>query len=386
MTPITLTINGRKVESSVEPRTHLADFLREQRRLTGTHIGCEHGVCGACTVLLDGEPIRSCITFAVACQGRDVRTIESFEQDPLMGDLREAFSQQHGLQCGFCTPGMLIAAHDICRRKPQADEHEIRVELSGNLCRCTGYVGIVNAVKSVIGARASAIPQKSAEKPARAAAPALQAFAPVQAPIGLRKSPAFANAVDTVPEAAARDGGMTITESINVEASVADVSKALSDIPTAALCLPGAEVVEYTQNSVKGRVQTKFGPMRASFNGAASVSRDDNAMVGSIRGAGVDNLSKTRARGDLTYRLVPVDGGAAARIEINLTYSLVGPLAQFSRSGLIKDFAHRLMVEFARNLKDRIVRPDAPLRKAELKASTLLFSVLWQRIKHLFLR
>src|SRR5436305_10288640 len=149
MTPVSLTVNGRKVAAMVEPRTHLADFLREHCRLTGTHLGCEHGVCGACTVVLDGQPVRSCITFAIACEGQEVRTIEGFEADPLMERLREAFSREHALQCGFCTPGMLISAHDIVQRLPGADEGRIRRVLSGNLCRCTGYLGIVRAVRSV---------------------------------------------------------------------------------------------------------------------------------------------------------------------------------------------------------------------------------------------
>src|SRR5262249_49899186 len=129
--------------------THLGDFLRDQLRLTGTHLGCEHGVCGACTVLIDGAPARSCITYAVACDGLEVRTIEGFEDDALMAELREAFSREHRPQCRFCTAGMLISARDIVQRHPGADERRIRTELSGNLCRCTGYVGIVNAVKSV---------------------------------------------------------------------------------------------------------------------------------------------------------------------------------------------------------------------------------------------
>ena len=110
MTPVSLTVNGRKVAAMVEPRTHLGDFLREHCRLTGTHLGCEHGVCGACTVLIDEEPVRSCIAFAVACDGQTVRTIEGFEGDALMQRLREAFAREHALQCGFCTPGMLIAS------------------------------------------------------------------------------------------------------------------------------------------------------------------------------------------------------------------------------------------------------------------------------------
>ena len=147
---VSLTVNGRPVEASVEPRTHLTDFVRETFRLTGTHLGCEHGVCGACTMLVDGAPIRSCIAYAVACDGADVRTVEGFDDDPLMEALREAFTRHHALQCGYCTPGMLIAAYDIVLRLPGADEARVREELSGNLCRCTGYVGIVEAVRSVL--------------------------------------------------------------------------------------------------------------------------------------------------------------------------------------------------------------------------------------------
>ena len=156
MTPISLTINGERVAAQVEPRTHLGDFLRDQLRLTGTHLGCEHGVCGACTVLIDGQPARACIAFAVSCDGLDVRTIEGFEDDAAMAQLRAAFSREHGLQCGFCTPGMLIAARDIVLRVPDADEQRIRVELSGNLCRCTGYMGIVAAILRVLEERRAA--------------------------------------------------------------------------------------------------------------------------------------------------------------------------------------------------------------------------------------
>jgi aerobic carbon-monoxide dehydrogenase small subunit len=149
---ISLTVNSRKVAGVTTPRTHLADFLREQQRLTGMHLGCEHGVCGACTLLLDGEPVRSCITYAVACEGRCVTTIECLN-DEIATELREAFSEAHGLQCGFCTPGMLISAWDLVRRLPDADDARIRLEMSGNLCRCTGYIGIVEAIRRVLDGR-----------------------------------------------------------------------------------------------------------------------------------------------------------------------------------------------------------------------------------------
>jgi carbon-monoxide dehydrogenase small subunit len=150
---IALTVNGRALEAQVEPRTHLADFLRESQGLTGTNLGCEHGVCGACTIEIDGAPARSCITFAVACDGAKVRSIEGFEDDPVMAKLRDAFTAEHALQCGYCTPGMLVTARDIVTRLPDADEARIRRELSGNLCRCTGYVGIVRAIQRVLAAK-----------------------------------------------------------------------------------------------------------------------------------------------------------------------------------------------------------------------------------------
>ncbi|MGO9512763.1 MAG: (2Fe-2S)-binding protein [Steroidobacteraceae bacterium] len=152
MSRLDITVNGKLISVDVEPRTHLADFLREQRMLTGTNLGCEHGVCGACTVMIDGAPMRSCIIPAVSCAGAEVRTIEDFDRDPVMSELRAAFTAEHALQCGYCTPGMLATARDIVTRLPHADEARIRRELSGNLCRCTGYVGLVRAVRRVLDA------------------------------------------------------------------------------------------------------------------------------------------------------------------------------------------------------------------------------------------
>lgn len=146
MIDVTLKVNGRDLATRIEDRLSLADLLRDDQDLTGTHLGCEHGVCGACTVLLDGEPVRGCITLAAAADGREVMSIEGFEEDHLMAVIRQAFRDAHGLQCGFCTPGMLIAVRDMIRRGVCAEEAEIREELSGNICRCTGYQGIVDSV------------------------------------------------------------------------------------------------------------------------------------------------------------------------------------------------------------------------------------------------
>ena len=153
MNALSLTVNGEPVAAEVEPRLSLADFIRDRCRLTGTHLGCEHGVCGACTVLMNGEPMRSCITFAVAADGAEITTIEGFDDDEPMAQLRKAFHEHHALQCGYCTPGMLVAARDIVLRLPGADEARVRLELAGNLCRCTGYVGIVDAILAVLEER-----------------------------------------------------------------------------------------------------------------------------------------------------------------------------------------------------------------------------------------
>ncbi len=165
MIPIRMVVNGSAVTDHVEPRTQLADFLRERLGLTGTHLRCEQGVCGVCTVLIDGHPARSCIIYAVLCDGAEISTIEGLEDDPLIARLRNAFSAEHGLQCGFCTPAMLITARDIIMRFPEADEKKVRTELSGNLCRCTGYVGIVRAVcRAIAELRENAVPAPAQPK------------------------------------------------------------------------------------------------------------------------------------------------------------------------------------------------------------------------------
>jgi 2-furoyl-CoA dehydrogenase 2Fe-2S iron sulfur subunit len=147
---LSITLNGRKVTAEAEPRTLLCDFLRYALGATGTHVGCEHGVCGACTVLIDGVATRSCLTLAVQAEAREVKTVESLAAaDGALNPLQQAFRDNHALQCGFCTPGILMSFTDYLRRNPHASEAEIRDVLSGHLCRCTGYAGIVAAVKDV---------------------------------------------------------------------------------------------------------------------------------------------------------------------------------------------------------------------------------------------
>ena len=160
--PISLEVNGEPVDALVLPRTNLADFLREQLQLTGTHVGCEHGVCGACTLRVNGDIVRSCLMLAVQANNASVETIEGLSDRGEIADLQAAFRDRNALQCGFCTPGMLMAAQDLLRQNPTPDREQIREHLSGNYCRCTGYQAIVDAVETTAQGRAGDTKAKQA--------------------------------------------------------------------------------------------------------------------------------------------------------------------------------------------------------------------------------
>jgi aerobic-type carbon monoxide dehydrogenase small subunit (CoxS/CutS family) len=171
--PISLTVNGQPREGRCEPRKLLVDFLREDLGLTGTHVGCEHGVCGACTVLVNGEAARSCLMLAVQARGAELLTVEGLMTDGALHPLQQAFHEHHGLQCGFCTPGMLLTALDFLRTHPEPTETQIREGLSAVLCRCTGYQGIVKAVEAAAvtlraSSAAGASPNSAGDAPGEA--------------------------------------------------------------------------------------------------------------------------------------------------------------------------------------------------------------------------
>ena len=155
---IVVTVNGRKYAASVEPRLLLSDFIRDTIGLTGTHVGCEHGVCGACTILVNGDSVRSCLTLAVRANGADIVTVEGLGTPDELNTIRTQFREKHGLQCGFCTPGMLMTAMDLLKKYPLSSDDEIREGLSGNLCRCTGYQNIVAAIRAAADLRNGSTP------------------------------------------------------------------------------------------------------------------------------------------------------------------------------------------------------------------------------------
>ncbi len=391
---ISLAINGRGTKAEVEPRLHLADFLRENQFLTATHIGCEHGVCGACTVLIDGAPARSCITFAVAADRAAITTLEGFENDPVMDVLREAFSEHHALQCGFCTPGMLMTARDIITRVPEADEKRIRQELSGNLCRCTGYVGIVEAVQSAL-------------KTVKASRPAVpltgRSIGPVgshppttprdfsRRPVSVEPKQHPPSAVvenfDAVEWTSIERNGVELRQSFSVRFPRAEVWRFFADLDQVTRCMPGARLTKPVQGSrAEGEINVKLGPIVSAFHGILEVERDDEHFRGTVRGAGRDARSPSSARAIIAYDVRALNV-ASSEVDVSVKFLLSGALAQFSRSGLFKDVADHLTRIFAQNLEARLSGDPVVSGPTEtLDAGAVARSAVWARVRSLVSR
>nr|WP_245931101.1 2Fe-2S iron-sulfur cluster-binding protein [Methylobacterium radiodurans] len=381
---LALTVNGVDRRIEAEPRSHLGDVLRDGLDLTGTHLGCEHGVCGACTLLLDGEPARACLTFAGACAGAAVTTIEGLDDDAVATELRAAFNREHALQCGYCTPGMLVAARDLVLRLPEADERRIRVGLSGNLCRCTGYAGIVRAVMSVIADRRARgigpsagnerglgpVGARNGEAVAALAPPARTAAA-------LAPARSFTQAQDL---AEAFAPAQSFTQALDLAHPPEAVFALLADIEAVAACLPGAVLTARpAPDMVEGGLQVRIGPIAATFRGRARIEQDAAALSGRVRGAGADAGGRSATEGEIRYRVGPGPAPGTARLDLEVGYTLTGPLAQFGRPGLVRDLAGRISADFARNLDARLSGVAAPA-PADLNPLRLLLDLVRSRL------
>ena len=425
MTRIALTVNGKAIEAEVVPRTHLADFLREQLLLTGTHVGCEHGICGACTVEIDGEIARSCITYAVACDGTRIRTIEDFDDDVPMVRLRQAFTEAHALQCGYCTPGMLIAARDLVRRKHGLSRAEIRTEMSGNLCRCTGYMGIVDAIERVMaenvmpaqaGTHATIRPQGDAgvnprlrgDDVVRASSWLGPAPGPIASAVAPAASTTSARPVTTpapVPPSAHgtrvpirvtvgqledAEGATRISQSFVLPHPREAVWRLMSDVEAVARCMPGLSLDgPPVGDSVSGRLEAKIGPIAASFAGEGTLRQLPAEFRQVVEGRGGDRRSGSRASGSVDYRLSALPGetgGQATRVDVVIGYALTGPLAQIGRAGLVRDLVRRIGEAFAQNLDAQLRDPAATMPQARLSGLSLLVQLLADRVRALLTR
>ena len=429
MTTVRLTVNGEPCSAHVAGRTQLAELLRDHLHLTGTHLGCEHGVCGACTVLVDGRPIRSCITYAHACEGAKVVTVEGLRDDPTGEALREAFSRHHALQCGFCTSGMLITAWDIVTRLAPVSEAAVRHELSGNLCRCTGYMGIVAAVREVARQHRSAAPSRADASTAPEAVPAgdgVVAAEDTTAPGGESSSPHAARAGGgTVPAAAGDDGrgasaaapsalafepfevdpihlagaeaavaeapgaaarpmtqadGWTLVEREFVIGHPVDALWALfEDVPRVAECLPGVHVESAGADRFAGRAEIRFGPIGASFHGEGTRETDAGRRTGVIAGRGLDRRGHASLDAELRYAMSGEDAsesGPRTRVGLAIRFRIQGGLAQFNRSDLVESFADVMLAEFVGNC-------ERTLAGEEVRAAAGAggFALLWRMIK-----
>lgn len=396
MNTVNLTINGKTASAACEPRTHLADFLRDTHNLTGTHIGCEHGVCGACTLLVDGVPTRSCITFAAACDGAEVTTVEGLDNDEIATELRAAFSREHALQCGYCTPGMLVSARDVVLRMQDPTEHDVRFIMSGNLCRCTGYVGITRAIQSIIADRRArgiaAVPDGGRARLGPAGSGNAGSASAGGKAVSAAPSPK--SSMPSVTTARKDDGWKpqtTFTQSFTVAHPADVVWEFFGRVGEVASCLPGASLTgEPVDGHVEGQIKVKVGPISAEFHGVADIARDETSRTGTIEGAGKDKRSNSATRGRIAYAIKEGDEPGETRVDVTIGFTLTGMLAQFSRSGLVQDVANRLISVFVQNLEARLrhrAQGSAPERApvtAEFDAGSLVSAVILGQIKGFF--
>lgn len=376
MTTKVATINSRTIPLDMEPRQHLADFVRDGLQLTGTHVGCEQGICGACTVVRDGRPVRACLTWATSCEGSQIRTIEDFDDDEVMARLRTAFSAEHALQCGFCTPGMLITAQDIVRRfaGTDIDDQKIRYELSGNLCRCTGYVGIVRAIQNVLDQyQDTPAPRFQPPGPSETEFPDLERIPLATATSGSGQASIRSRA----------DGnGRRIESRFTLPHSAETTWQVLrSELPAVVACLPGAELESLEEDgALEGFFNVSLGPVSARIAGEGTAHFDDQARTGEIEGRGSDSRSNSQASGRLSFEVSPLDG-QHCEMTVAMSFQMTGTLAQFSRGGLVDEIVSVLIEQFQTNF-NRHMSGESPLEQRSLG----LVQLAWMAVRRWFRR
>lgn len=342
---IAMTVNGTGVQVSVPARVHLADVLRDHLGLTGTHLGCEHGVCGMCTVLVDGAAARACLLFAVQCEGAEIVTVEGLGTPDDQHPLQQAFSAHHGLQCGFCTPGMLMSSYDLLDAGPEGTAiapEELPEQMSGVLCRCTGYRGILAAVADVAARHPDGLPgpRNCAERTlvGRGGARATATRGDDAAPVGDAVLPTEVRIPGGAPSA-------TVEVRSELAAPVEKVWEVLDDFDALARCLPGAELVEVLPDDhYRGRATVALGPVRLSFEGLAHVvERDAGEHRMRVLAQGAD-AGGSATQADIRLHAEPGPGGTVLRADADLFLS--GRVAQFGRA-LAGDVSRRLFEQFA---------------------------------------
>jgi aerobic-type carbon monoxide dehydrogenase small subunit (CoxS/CutS family)/carbon monoxide dehydrogenase subunit G len=386
VTEVTLTVNGTEVTLDVEPRLTLVDALRHRLGLTGSHVGCEHGVCGACTVLVDGAAARSCLMFCVQAAGAEVTTVEALGEVDDLHPLQEAFRRHHGLQCGFCTPGFLMSSYDLLR-DGDVDEAHLREELGGVLCRCTGYAGIVDAVRAVAASHPDGLPApKALGRPILVRGrgiPAGEAAALEHSAERAAAAPlAAARAVDlAVPDGEPNETVDVVTE---IDASPQETWELLQDFPRMSRLLPGVDLSrELGDDRYEGAARIHMGPMRLTFAGAAQViERDASARSLRAIAAGRD-ISGGGVRADLVISAEPRDGGGT-RVRAQAKLFLSGRAAQFGRS-LAGDVSRQLFAQFGQGV-EQTLKTGEVAEPTQLRGGALAWSLVRARLMSLVRR
>jgi carbon-monoxide dehydrogenase small subunit len=386
MAEVTLTVNGTEVTLDVEPRLTLVDALRHRLGLTGSHVGCEHGVCGACTVLVDGAAARSCLMFCVQAAGTEVTTVEALGEVDDLHPLQEAFRRHHGLQCGFCTPGFLMSSYDLLR-DGAVDEARLREELSGVLCRCTGYAGIVDAVREVAASHPDGLPApKALGRPILVRGggiPAGEAAALEHSAERAAAAPsAGAGAVDlAVPDGEPNETVDVVTE---IDASPEETWELIQDFAKMSRLLPGVDLSrQLGDDRYEGEARIHMGPMRLTFAGAAQVlERDASARSLRAIAAGRD-ISGGGVRADLRISAEPRDGGGT-RVRAQAKLYLSGRAAQFGRS-LAGDVSRQLFAQFGQGV-EQTLKTGEVAEPTQLRGGALAWSLVRARLMSLVRR
>lgn len=372
---LTLIVNGETHQVQVTDRTQLAEVLRDHLDLTGTHIGCEQGVCGACTVMVNGKPTRSCITFAQSIDGAQIETIEGYDDDPVMIKIRNAFSRHHALQCGFCTPGMLATSHDILKRFRSPSEATIRHELGGNLCRCTGYQGIVQAIADVADQLAQEGLAPSPRKPSETTIkPDFVTFAP-----DFTSAPAQ-TAQKSQGSVRNEENWTVVERSIVLPHPLGKVWALFSDVKAVAECVPGASLSDLQGSDFKGEVAIAFGPIKARFNGSGTFEANDADHSGFLLGQGADKGGQSNVKGELRYGLTPGETDSSTNVGVTFRFQIQGMLAQFNRPELVTGFVDYLLEKFISNC-DAVLSGGTATESHKIGIFSLMWAVLKSLIK-----
>jgi aerobic-type carbon monoxide dehydrogenase small subunit (CoxS/CutS family)/carbon monoxide dehydrogenase subunit G len=378
MTEVTLNVNGTQVTLDVEPRLTLADALRHRLGLTGTHVGCEHGVCGACTVLLDGAAVRSCLLFGVQAQGAEVTTVEALGSVDDLHPLQEAFRRHHGLQCGFCTPGFLMSAYELLRDGAAGldNEEHLREELSGVLCRCTGYAGIVRAVQEIAAAHPAGLPApKQLGHPitVRQWVPPLgEELALDAAAQGRPASTAPAQLDLSVPRG---EPNQSVDVTTTISPSPVQTWEFIQNFARMTRCMPGVELeADEGEDTYTGGVRVHLGPMRLSFAGAARVTERDAEQRTLRAVASGRDESGSGVRAELAVSAAAAEQGDGTSLRAHADLYLSGRAAQFGRS-LAGDVSRQLFQEFGACVERTITTGEdaAPQRLAGFTLARRLF-------------